>query len=62
MYQSKKYKYGQILENIIDMILLVMYCKRAIITRGLYILNTLFEGQKRFFKEVFSQNSALMYG
>ena len=25
----------------------------AIITRGLYILNSLFEGQKRFFKEFF---------
>ena len=25
---------------------------RAIITRGLYILNTLFEGQKRLFKGI----------
>ena len=33
----------------------------AIITRGLNILSPFFEGQKRFFKEVFSQNSALMY-
>ena len=27
-----------------------------------YISNSLFEGQKRSFKEVFSENSALMYG
>ena len=39
-----------------------MYRTRAIITRGLYILNPLFEGQKRFFKEVFPENSAFMYG
>ena len=39
------------------------YRTRAIITRGLYILNPLFEYQKRFFfKEVFSENSAFMYG
>ena len=38
------------------------YRTRAIITRGLYILNPLFEGQKCFFKEVFSENSAFMYG
>ena len=29
------------------------YRTRAIITRGLYIFYPLFEGQKRFFKEVF---------
>ena len=29
-----------------------MYCMRTIITCGLFILNLLFEGQKRFFKEV----------
>jgi hypothetical protein len=40
----------------------ITYRTRAIITRGLYIFNPLFEGQKRFFKEVFSENSALMYG
>ena len=39
-----------------------IYRTRAIITCGLYIFNPLFEGQKRFFKEVFSENSALMYG
>ena len=38
------------------------YCTQAIITHGFYILNPLFEGQKRFFKEVFSDNSAAMYG
>ena len=38
------------------------YRTRAIITRGLYIFNPLFEDQKRIFKEVFSENSALMYG
>ena len=38
------------------------YRTRAIITRGLYIFYPLFEGQKRFFKEVFSENSAFMYG
>ena len=31
----------------------------AIITRGLYIFYPLYEAQKRFFKEVFSENSAL---
>ena len=29
------------------------YCTQAIITHGNYILNPLFEGKKRFFKEVF---------
>ena len=38
------------------------YRMRAIITRGLYILNPLFEDQKRFFKEVFQENSIFMYG
>ena len=38
------------------------YCTRAIITRGLYVFYWLFEGQKRFFKEVFPENSAFMYG
>jgi hypothetical protein len=38
-----------------------IYCMRAIITRRLYIFYTLFETQKRFFKEVFSENSLLMY-
>ena len=38
------------------------YRTGAIITRGLYIFYPLFEGQKRFFKEVFSENSAFMYG
>ena len=33
-----------------------------IITRDFYILNPLFEGLKRFFKEFFSENSAFMYG
>ena len=36
------------------------YRTRAIITRGLYTFYPLFEGQKRFFKEVFSENSAFM--
>ena len=39
-----------------------IYCTRAIITRGLYILNPFLEGEKQFFKEVFSENSAFMYG
>jgi hypothetical protein len=34
----------------------------AIITHCLYISNPLFEGQKRFFKEDFSENSAFMFG
>ena len=38
------------------------YRTRAIITRGLYNLNPLFEAEKRFFKEVFSENSGFMYG
>ena len=38
------------------------YPTRAIITRGLYIFYRLFEGQKRFFQEIFSENSAFMYG
>ena len=37
------------------------YRTSAIITRSLYILNPLFESQKRFFK-VFSENSVFMYG
>jgi hypothetical protein len=40
----------------------LIYRTRAITTRGLYISNPLFEGQKRFFKEVFSENSAFTYG
>ena len=44
-------------------ILMSIYCTHAIITRGLYIFNPLFEGQKCFFKEIFfSENSASMYG
>ena len=39
-----------------------MYRTRSIITRSLYILNPLFESQKRFFKEFFLENSAFMYG
>ena len=39
-----------------------MYRTRGIMTRGLYILYPLFEGQKRFLKEVFSENSAFMHG
>ena len=38
----------------------VTYRMRAIITRGLYILNPLFEDQKLFFIEVFSEKSAFM--
>ena len=38
------------------------YRMHAIITRSLYIFYPLFEGKKRFFKEVFSENSAFMYG
>ena len=34
----------------------------AIIIRGLYILNPLYEGQKHLFKETFLENSAFMYG
>ena len=39
-----------------------VYRMRGIITRGLYIFYPIFEGHKRFFKEVFSENSAFMYG
>ena len=42
--------------------IIFVYRSRAIITHGLYIFNPLFEGQKRFFKEVFSENSACMCG
>ena len=35
-------------------ICVVNYRTRAIITRGLYIFYPLFEGQKRFFKGLFS--------
>ena len=38
------------------------YRTRAIISRGLYIVNPFFEGQKRFFKEFFSENFAFMFG
>ena len=31
-----------------------IYRTRAIITRGLYFFNPIFEAQKRFFKELFS--------
>jgi hypothetical protein len=34
----------------------------AIITRGLYILNPLFEGKKSFFKKFYSEKFAFMYG
>ena len=37
-----------------------IYRTRAIIPRGLYTFYLLFEGQKRFFKEVFSENSAFI--
>ena len=40
----------------------VSYRTRAIITRSLYILNPLFECQKRFFKEFFLENSQFIYG
>ena len=39
-----------------------IYRTRAIITSSLYIFYPLFESQKGFFKEVFSENSVLMYG
>jgi hypothetical protein len=42
--------------------LILKYRTRAIITRGLYTFYPLFKGQKRFFKEVFSENSAFMFG
>ena len=35
---------------------------RGVITRGLYLYNPLFEVQKRFFKEFFSENYIFMYG
>ena len=34
--------------------IVIKYRTRAIITRGLYIFYPLFEGQKRFFKGLFS--------
>ena len=40
---------------------LYKYRTRAIITRGSHNLNPLFKGQKRFFKEVFSENSVSAY-
>ena len=42
--------------------LALIYRTRAIITCGLYIFYPLFERQKRFFKEFFSENSAFLYG
>ena len=38
------------------------YRTRAIITRGLYIFYPIFEDHFFVFKEVFSENSVLMYG
>ena len=38
------------------------YRKRAIITSDLYILNPLFEGQKRSFEGLFSKDFGLCYG
>ena len=40
----------------------MVYRTRAIITHGFCIFYPLFEGRKSFFKEVFSENSAIMYG
>ena len=38
------------------------YYTRAIITSGLYIFYSIFEDHFFVFKEVFSENSVLMYG
>ena len=40
---------------------LILYA-RSILTRGLYILYPIFEDHYFVFKEVFSENSGLMYG
>ena len=42
--------------------LIYNYRRRAIINRSLYIFYPLFEDHFFVFKEVFSENSALMYG
>ena len=39
-----------------------MYCTRAIISRGLYIFYPISKDNFFVFKEVFSENSVLMYG
>ena len=40
-----------------------MICRMgAIIIRGLYIFYPILEGQKQFFKDLFLENSDLMYG
>ena len=43
----------------IQFVLFMNYHTHAIITRGLYIFHPLFEGQKRFFKEVFFRKFCL---
>ena len=40
--------------ELIPLLEILNYRTRAIITRGLYIFYPLFEGQKRFFKGLFS--------
>ena len=39
-----------------------MYLTGTFINSGLYILSPIFKGQKKIFNEVFSENSASMYG
>ena len=41
---------------------MIIYHMCTILTHGLYTFYPIFEGQKRFFKEVFSENFAFIYG
>ena len=45
----------------VQLLTMILLQDMQITTRGLYIFNPLFEVQKRFFKEGFSENSAFMY-
>ena len=63
IYQTIFMLYSFLYCNIMQAgLLLINYQTHTIITRSLYILNPLFEGQKRFFKEFFSEEYAFMYG
>jgi hypothetical protein len=59
LHQNKSTLISKIVPNCTWHYLYSIYCTRAIITRGLYIFYPLFGSQKRFFKEVFSENSVI---
>ena len=50
------------LKNLQDLQVMLWYRTRAIMSRGLYIFYPIFKDHFFVFKEVFSENSVLMYG